>query len=414
MTSEPREPLRTSAFRRYFSAVATSAFGTTLTVVALPVLVLEVLGGDAVALGIVNAAQLVPYALLGLVAGVYVDRWRRQRVLVWASLGRALTIALVPVLWWLGMLQLWVLVVLLVLFGGCAVFGFAATQSLLPQIVERRALLAANARLDQAETAAQTVGPVFGGWFVGWLGAPIALVIDAVTYVIDAVLIAGARLTESASPPAEKRSLRRDVGDGLRWTYRHRVLGPLAASTHVWFFANAAGFTTLAVLVLQVMDASPLVYGLLLAVGGVAALLGTLLVGRMTARLGSGRTIACGRLAYPLAWSAIAIASIGGASDASFVTVFAAFALQGFAGGIENANEMSLRQTMTPDPLLGRVNGTMRSANRTVAAVGAIVGGVTASAFGVLPALVGVAVVFAAAFAIAAASPVRTARLAEE
>lgn len=414
MTSEPSDPLRTPAFRRYFSAVAVSAFGSTLTVVALPVLVLEVMDGEAFEVGIVNAAQLVPYALLGLFAGVYVDRWRRQRVLVWASLGRAASLALVPLLWWLGMLHLWVLVLLLLLFGAFSVFGFAATQSLLPQIVARRALLAANARLDQAEAAAQTAGPALGGWLVGWLGAPIALAVDAVTYVVDAVLIAGAKITEAVQRQPEKRSLRREIGEGLRWTYRHGIVGPLAASTHVWFFANAAGFTTLSVLVLRVMDASAVVYGLLLAAAGVATLVGASLVSRVSGRLGAGTTIVVGRLVYPLAWSAIAFASVGGGTAPGFVILFLAFALQGLAGGLENANEMSLRQTMTPDALLGRVNGTMRSANRTVAALGAVAGGASATLLGVLPTLVGIAAVFAAAFVVAVASPLRTARLQDD
>lgn len=184
------------AFARYFSAIAVGAFGTALTSVALPVLVVAVLGANAFEVGIVNAAQFVPYAVLGLFAGVFVDRWRRQRVLVWASIGRAVSLALIPVMWIAGLLPIWMLVVLLLLFGAFSVFGFAATQSLLPQIVERRALRAANARLDQAEAVGQTAGPALGGALVGWIGAPLAIAVDAVTYVIDAVLISGLRLTE--------------------------------------------------------------------------------------------------------------------------------------------------------------------------------------------------------------------------
>ncbi|WP_454296515.1 MFS transporter [Salana multivorans] len=146
-------PFRSPAFGRYFSAVSVSAFGTSLTAVAMPVLVIELLHADAFEVGLVNAAQLLPYALL---AGVYVDRWRKQRVLVWASLGRAVALATIVVLWFAGALQLWVLLVLLLAFGAFSGFGFAATQSLLPHVVERRALLVANARLDQAEAAAQS------------------------------------------------------------------------------------------------------------------------------------------------------------------------------------------------------------------------------------------------------------------
>ena len=416
--SETREgSLRTPLFARYFSAVAIGAFGTALTAVALPVLVVDVLGASAFEVGIVNAAQFVPYAVLGLLAGVYVDRWRRQRVLVWASLGRALSLALIPACWILGVLHLWVLVVLLLLFGGFSVFGFAATQSLLPQIVERRALRAANARLDQAEAGAQTAGPALGGLLVGLIGAPLAIAVDAVTYVVDAALIAGMRVQESVQRKAVRRSIRREMAEGLRWTYRHRTLGPLAWSTHVWFLANAAALTVLAVYALRTLGFSPFIYGLLFAVQGIATLIGATFASRMGARFGSGATITAARAIYPVAWTMVAFAPAEGTPQSGVVAValvFCAIALHGFAGGLENANEMSFRQAVTPDALMGRTNGTMRAANRTMAAVGALAGGATMTLLGERPALIVIIAVYAAAFIIAIASPLRAARDDEE
>ena len=401
---------RRPAFVRYFSAVAIGAFGTALTAVAMPVLVVDVLEADPFEVGIVAAAQFVPYALLGLVAGVYVDRWRRQRVLVWASVGRAVSLALIPALWLAGLLHVWVLVGLLLLFGSFAVFGFAATQSLLPQIVERRALLAANARLDQAEAAAQTAGPALGGGLVGLIGAPLAIAVDAVTYIVDAVLIAGARISETLERGRAERSLRREIAEGLRWSYRHRTLTPLAWSTHVWFFANAAALTVLAVFALRALGLSPFAYGLLFAVGGAVTLLGAAIASSTGSRFGPGTVITCARGLYPVAWATIAlIPDTEAAGTGALVALFAAFALQGFAAGVENANEMSFRQIVTPDALLGRVNGTLRSANRTFAALGAIAGGTAASLADLNAVLFGIAAVFATAFLIALLSPVRTA-----
>ncbi|WP_214466230.1 MFS transporter [Microbacterium flavescens] len=398
------------AFVRYFSAVAVGALGTALTAVALPVLVVDVLDASPFEVGLVSAAQFVPYALLGLFAGVYVDRWRRQRVLVWASIGRAVSLGLIPVLWMAGALELWVLIALLLLFGSFAVFGFAATQSLLPQIVERRALLAANARLDQAEAAAQTAGPALGGALVGLLGAPLALAVDTVTYIADAVLIAGARITETIDRTRAKRSLRREVAEGVRWIYRHATLAPLAWSTHVWFFANAAALTVLAVFALRSLELGPFAYGLLFATGGAATLLGASLAAVVGGRIGAGPAIIAARGLYPIAWLAIALLPSGDADPVALALLFGAFALQGLAAGVENANEMSYWQTVTPDALLGRTNGTRRSANRTMAVVGALAGGAAASVFELNAVLLGVAAIFALAFLIALASPLRTAR----
>ena len=255
------------SFTRYWVAATISSFGTAVTAVAMPVLVVQVLGASPVEVGIVNAAQFVPYAVLGLLAGVYVDRWRRLRVLVWASVGRGLALGLIPVLWLAGVLEIWSLVVLLLIFGSLAVFGLAASQSLLPQIVPRSRLLPANSRLDQADAAAQTAGPALGGGLVGLLGAPVTISIDAVSYLVEAALIARLRLTEparvtAADDPPQRRSVRREIGQGLRWTYRHVSLAPLAISTHLWFFANAGALTVLALFALRDLALAPAGYGL--------------------------------------------------------------------------------------------------------------------------------------------------------
>ena len=121
-----------TAFARYWAAAAISSCGTAVTTVAMPVLVVQSLEASAFEVGVVSAAQFVPYAVLGLVAGVYSDRWPRKRILVWGSLGRAVALGAIPLLWAFGVLQVWALVTLLLAFGACSVFAFAATQSLLP------------------------------------------------------------------------------------------------------------------------------------------------------------------------------------------------------------------------------------------------------------------------------------------
>jgi len=187
----------------------------------------------------------------------------------------------------------------------------------------------------------------------------------------------------------------------------------MAWSTHVWFFAHAASLTVLAVFALRTLGFSPFQYGLLFAAAGVANLVGATLSARVGARFGSGPTITAARALYPLAWGVIAAVAAGVSPESGPITValiFSAFALQGFAGGVENANEMSFRQAVTPNELLGRTNGTMRSANRTMGALGAVTGGAAATLLGVQPTLVCVVVVFTAAFVIAIASPMRAAR----
>lgn len=399
----PLAPAPGSSFARYWTAAAISSFGSAVTAVAMPVLVVQSLGATPFEVGVVNAAQFVPYALLGLVAGVYTDRWRRKPILGWASVGRALSLSAVPVLWLVGVLQIWMLVIALLLFGTFSVFGFAATQSLLPRLVPRARLVSANARLDQTDAAAMTLGPAIGGGLVGLLGAPVAIAVDAISYLVDAALNASIRVDEPRLD-SHRRNLRVEIRDGLQWTYRHRTLGPLAVSTHVWFLANGAAMTVLSLLALRSLGFTAYTFGMLLTVFGITSLIGASIAPRFGERIGSGRVIILARVAYPIAWLLAAIAPPTGIGNA---LVFIALALQGLAAGMENSNEMGYWQALTPDELLGRVNATRRSINRTVAALGALLAGLLIGPIGDRCTLIGVIIAFAVAALIAALSPLR-------
>ncbi len=395
--------MKTGAFARYWAAAAISSFGTAVTAVAMPVLVVQVLGASPLQVGLVSAAQFLPYGLLGLFAGVYVDRWRRKQTLIWASVGRALSLGAIVVLWLTGVLQIWMLVLALLAFGSFSVFGFVATQSLLPRLVPREDLVTANARLDQTDAAAQTLGPTLGGGLVGLLGAPIAIAVDAVSYLIESVLVAGVKVTDPRAS-APRRKLWTEIGEGLRFAYRHPTLTPLAVSTHMWFLANGAALTVLSLLALRTLGLSPFAFGLLFTAFGLASLVGASLAPAVGRRLGSGRAVIFSRWAYPLSWLLVLVAPT---TPIAPPLLFTGLAVQGLAAGVENAHEMGFWQRETPDELLGRTNAFRRSANRTLAAVGALLAGVLAGAVGEAPVLAGVTVVFALAAVALSLSPLR-------
>lgn len=406
------EILRDPDFTKYWIASTISSLGAAATTVAVPVLVVQELSASNFEVGLVNAAQLLPYLILGLVAGVFIDRWRRKAILIWSGIGRALLLTSVPALWILGWLTLPVLIAILIGLGSLVVFGVAATQAFLPTIVPRSQLLPANARVDQSDAVAQTVGPAAGGALVAALGAPLILMIEGATFVVNAVLIG--RITVDEPKPEDERQLnfKTEIREGIDWTYRHPTLAPLSISTHVWFFGNSAAVTALAPFVLRDLDVSSFVFGMLFAVLGVATLLGALMATRVGGQLGTGRTVVICRVLYTLPWIAVSVA----ASDfvppsAAVVTLFIAMALYGIAGGLENPNEVGFRQAVTPQDFLGRVNSTVRSANRTVAVGGALTGGAVAGAFGYRAAFAMCAAAFAGAFMIAVLTPLRNARI---
>ena len=409
--------LRIPAFAAYWSAATIGGFGMWVTIVAVQVLVVTTLDATPTEVGLINAAQFLPYMLLGIVAGALVDRWRRKPVLVTTALGRSVLLLTIPLLWATGMLSLPVLAVVLFAFGTLAAFSDAAAQSFLPRLVPRESLPAANARTDQSLTVAQTSGPVIGGGLVSLVGAPLAVLVDAVAYAVSSVLIGRITVTE---PKVDRRTPRpnllRSVGDGMRWVYRHRTLAPMAWSTHVWFFGHAILFTAFAPFALRPLGLTPLEYGIVLALAGVGGLAGATLATRLGNRVGAGNAILLGRVLNPAAWILIAFAPEpdGRASLATLAVVGIGQFVVGFSMGIENPNEMGYRQAVTPDVLQGRMNATMRSINRSMVVVGAIAGGILADALGYRAAIwIGLAV-FVVAAIVVAASPLRTARHGEQ
>ncbi|MBO0745429.1 MAG: MFS transporter [Candidatus Dormibacteraeota bacterium] len=400
--------LRAPRFARFWTAATLSSVGTSVTSVALPVIVITLLHASPLEVGYVNAAPVAAYTVLGLFAGALIDRWRRKPVLVWSSAVSAGVLAVIPLLWLTHALSIWAIVATLVVFSGASVFGIGARQSFLSSIVPRSQLVSANARLDQSDAAAQTLGPALGGVLVALIGGPLSIGLDAVSYVVDAAVLATIRIDEPRPEGRPTPNVRREIREGLRWAYSHRELAPLAWSTHAWFVGNSAALTILIPFVLRTLHFTAPIYGLLLADAGAATLAGAFAASRLGRRFGEGAVIVATRLSYPVLWAVIAVAPLAGHIAA--LPLFAGMTLYGLAMGVENANEMGFRQAVTPGELQGRTNTTLRAANRTGAFVGALAGGALATIAGVVVGLWACVAIFIVAASIVLFSPFRSAR----
>lgn len=413
MSDRPVEVLRVPAFALFWSASTLGAFTGTVTALAFQVLIVTTLEASPFEIGLLNAANVVPYLLFGLLIGALMDRWRRKPALVLASIGRALTLVLVPVLWLTGTLSVWSFGALLLLYGALTLIADSAAQPMLPRLVRRDQLVAANARLGQAGTVAQTTGPALGGALVGWLGAPFAILIDAVAYIVSAILLSRIRIEEvRARRRTDGRHLGHDIMEGLRWTYTHRTLAPMAASVNVWFLGNAIALTAFAPYALRELDIGALAFGMVLALGGIGGLLGALLAPTAGRRFGVGGAVLGGRLLSAIAWTAVLV--IPHAEESTLLVVAVPLGvgqfLFGLGMGLEDPNEMGYRQAVAPDLLQGRVNASIRTVNRVTFLIGALIAGGLATAFGYRVTIGVSVVVFLAAAAIVLFSPLRVAR----
>ncbi len=403
------EPLRIGPFRLFWVADAVGAVGLAVTPVVVDVLLVNTLGASELQVGIVRAAQFLPYLLVGLLAGALVDRWRRRPTLVVTNTAQGVLLLLVPALHLTGVLTVPTLALVLFAAGVFAVFTAAAEQSYVPDLVPRGLLVLANARIGQSATVAQTSGPALGGAVAGWLGAPFAMVLSSLSRLGSAVLVLRIRGEEPGPVRHARPRLWAEIREGLRFVYRHPSLAALALSTHVWFVGNAMALTVFAVLALRGLGLSAAAYGVALALAGVSGFAGAVAAPRVGRRLGEGNAVILGRALCAVAWTVIALAPAGVGAGALAV-VCGGQVLYGFSLGLENPNEMGYRQAVTPRAVLGRVNATMRSVNRSSAVVGALVGGALAGAVGHRATLAAAVVVFVTALVIALASPLRGSR----
>lgn len=387
-------------FVRFWWGEAVSGMGSAVTALALQTLVVVTLEGGATEMGWLNTARWLPYLLLGLFVGALVDRVSRRPVMVLSDLARAALLGLIPLAWAVDLLSFPVLLAIVVLFGTASVVNDAASLSFVPRLVSRDGLQQAHARLDQAGAVAQTAGPALAGALIRILGAPLAVIVDAATYVFSAAMVASlGRDSEpptSSGPKGGARQLILEIREGTRWAYGESGLRPLALSTHLWFAGQAVLVVLVAPYALLELGLTPWQLGLVFAVAGVGALLGASTSTRVGRRLGTVGAIACcyavsaagvvlvlGATWVPDGWVAVAV-------------LVAGQVCHGWAMGTSNSHEMSYRQQATPDALQARTNTTLRSLNRAVIVVVSPVAGLSADRLGYSPILIAAVVLFGA------------------
>jgi MFS family permease len=396
-------------FRRFWCGEAVSSLGTYVTLLALQTLVILTLNGTAQDVGWLNSARWLPYLVLGLVVGALVDRVARRPVMIATDLARAALLAAIPLAWVTGTLSLGLLLVIVACYGTVSLVNDAASMAFLPRFVPREHLQRAHARIDGADAVAQTTGPALAGVLVKLVGAPLAVLVDAASYLFAALVVAILPVRERVVDAAPLPNLRREIGEGIAWVYRRSGLAVLALSTHVWFAAAAVLGAVLAPFALITLGLNPVQFGIVAALGGVGSVLGAATSGVGGRRLGTGGAIITAHLVTAAGVALMPLAGWGTSAWAAAAVLGIGQAGHGFGIGFSNSHEMSYRQALTPDALQARTNTTMRSFNRVVIVVVAPLGGLLADLTSTRSALLVAAAVFVLSAAILFLSPFRTA-----
>jgi MFS family permease len=366
-------------FMSLWTAETISQFGTQVTLLALPLVAILTLEESASRVALLTTAEFLPFLLFTLPAGVLVDRWPRRPILIVANLGRAAALLSVPVAYWLDALSIWQLYAVGFTVGIGTVFFDLAYQSYLPRLVERADLVEGNSKLEVSRSAAQMAGPGLGGILVSVLTAPVAIAVDAVSYLLSVVLMGRIRTVEPSAARDERRSLLAELREGLGYVMRHSYQRAIVATTAISNFFGQLVFAVLLVYAVRELGLTAAAIGVIISLGSVGTLLAAVTARRVGNRLGVGRTVLVSTFVFGPASLLIAFAPAERAGE----LIVVAIALLGYGGTLYNVTMISLIQAITPDRILGRANASRRFVVWGVIPLGGIVAAVLAEAIGV-------------------------------
>lgn len=393
-------------FVRFWTGETISFFGSEVTALALPLTAVLVLKAGAGEMGLLAASRNLPFLLVGLPAGVWVDRMRRRPILIASDLCSAVLLGSIPLAAALGYLRIEQLYLVSFLVGVVTVIASVAYQSFLPTLVKRENLVEGNSKLEVSSSVAGILGPGLGSTLVQFFTAPIAIVADSLSFLISALFLGTIRTPEPPPIPHEQRAnIWRQMGEGLKIVWSNPILRSIVSCgvTHNFF---SRMIDALYVLYLtRDLRIQPVLLGVILAMGGPGALLGALLAAPAVKRFGLGPTITGAQVLTGISRLLIPLAA--GSLPLMVVVLGAGEFLLGVSRPVFNVNQLSLRQAITPDRLHGRVNATMRFIMWGVTPVGALLGGLLAEGIGLRTTLLMAAAGVLLAFLWILVSPVR-------
>jgi MFS family permease len=375
------EPLRSRGFRRFWSAQTISYLGDQVTLLALPLAAVLALHATTAQVGYLAMVATLPPLVIGMHAGAWVDRFRRRRlILVSADLTRAVLLTSIPVAYLLDRLSMIQLYGVAALVGVATVLFNVSAASVIPALIPREQRVTGNSLLRGSFSFSWVAGPGAGGLLVGVITAPLALVVDAISFLISATLIRTVRIPEI---PLEKRAPE-GVGAGLHFIARHRVLRPYVVGGAVLNLGYTIYFTLLAVFAVRELGLTPAQLGLAFSAGALGALIGSVLTGRITRRLGVGPALILGAWIYAGALLAIPFAPRTH-PWAGCATIAVAEFVSGFGLMLTDINGLSLMQTITPERMLGRVSGAIMASTYGARSFAALAAGILGSWLGLAP-----------------------------
>lgn len=370
---------------RLWASETIGAFGRQVTGLALPTVAILLLKAGPFEMGVLNGLQVLAFPILGLVVGVWADRWRRRPIMVAANVGRMVALGSIPVTFIFGVLHLYQLYIVAAVVGIFTVFFDVAYQSYLPALIDRTDLVEGNSKLETSQSAAQVVGPAIAGYLIQIIGAAEAIVADAMAFLTSAFFIFSIRKQEpKPRPSGEDPDFIAELKEGAQIVLKSPILRRIAACTATANLGSSMFSAVFLIYVYQRLQLSPGTVGVIFGIGSIGVLLGAIAAARVASSIGLGLAIVISSFVGGIGLLAIPLASYGPAVP----ILIGIQILTGFSIPVYNINQVSLRQAITPDRIQGRMNATMRTIVWGTIPLGSLIGGILGTQFGIMLTLI--------------------------
>jgi MFS family permease len=376
------EALQERDFRRFWVGETVSLFGDQATLIALPLVGVLVLDASAAQMGYLGAAMLFPNLLFSLHAGAWVDRHgRRRETMIFTALGRAAALAAIPIAYAFGALTLTQLYIASFLIGTLSVLFYVSYSTLFVSLVPRERYLEASSLLNGSRAFSYVAGPSLGGALVQVFSAPVALVVDAFSFVFSALTMHSIHPEE---PPTEKAGSGH-LKAGMRYIWGSEIVRAKLLSTATINFFNFVFWALFFLYATRTLGVGPGVLGLVLGAGAFGGVLGSLFTGRLSRRFGVGPVYVAGCVLFPVPLVLVPLA--GGGNWTIYACLFLAEFISGFGVMLLDISANAITAALVPDRLRARVSGAYMVVNYGVRPLGALVGGALGTWIGLRPTL---------------------------
>jgi predicted MFS family arabinose efflux permease len=366
----PTDLLRDATYRRLWTSILISSFGGQVTLLALPLSAAVLLHAAPTQMGFLTAMEIAPFVLFSLPVGVWLDRVRKLPVYVVGELSIAVTVASVPLAWWFGWLSIGWLYFVAFVIGAVNTTAGSAAQIVLTQIVPRERLVEAHAKNALASSTAEVTGPGAAGALIKLIGAPAALLADAVLLLISASILRGVPVKET--PSKRNAPFWPAMREGLNFVRSHQLLLTMATCVGIWQFCNQAAMVVQILFATRQLGLTERSVGLSYVSLGIGTIVASAVGYRVVRRVGNGPTLVLGFAVSGVGWLVLAIAPRNALGVVAYAYMLLSF---GVGAVFIFINFLSLRQSVTPAPMLGRMTSTMRWLILLPAGPGALFGG---------------------------------------